>query len=161
MSPLPPVVLPFTIRVDSAYINATPKPSPYTIYDVTVLEDDPMIAQTQNSIYHSRPNISMLRQISDMDEQIALVVQAINQSKAKHAFYEAMAKDPVGFLKRWISSQRRDLEVILGESSRGMASQDEAGLGEEWRRGGMEGVWGGDVAKESVGLFLARMGRHA
>lgn len=77
----------------------------------------------------------------------------MQHSKAKHAFLTSMSKDPVNFVKRWTSSQRRDLEVILGEASRGQA---EEGLGEEWRKGGKDGVWGGDVARESVALFLAR-----
>jgi SWI/SNF-related matrix-associated actin-dependent regulator of chromatin subfamily D len=156
LTPLPPITLPYTIRVDSDYINATPKPSPYTIYDITVLEDDPMRKTVVDALYHSGSNVEMLQQIAKNDEHIAVVVQAITQSKAKHAFYEAMSKDPVGFLKRWISSQKRDLEVILGESSRGIASQDDGGLGDEWRKGGTHGVWGDSIAKESVSLFLAR-----
>lgn len=83
-----------------------------------------------------------------------------------------MAADPVAFLKRWISSQKRDLEVILGESSRpgvrlpaAMREEkapDDSGLslGDEWRKGGERGIWGGQNARESVGLFLARGGRH-
>jgi len=160
LKPLPPIVLPYTIRVDSAYINASPSPSPYTIYDVTVLDNDPLRTRIVDTLFHSQQNLRLLEEISSIDDQLALVVQAVHQSKAKHGFYEAMAKDPVGFMKRWISSQRRDMEVILGENTRGMGSSDDGGLGEEWRRGGADGVWGGDVAKESVGLFLARAGRH-
>ncbi|KAF2415790.1 hypothetical protein EJ08DRAFT_654836 [Tothia fuscella] len=156
LHPLPPVILNYTIRVDADYVNAKPTPSPYTVYDVTVLEDDPLRTRITNTLWHSSTHVKILQQIVDIDDQIALVVQAITQGKAKHGFYEAMAKDPVGFLKRWISSQRRDMEVILGESTRGMGSADEGGLGEEWRRGGRDGVWGGDVARESVGLYLAR-----
>jgi len=78
----------------------------------------------------------------------------------------------VAFLKRWISSQKRDLEVILGEASRpGVRlpsalradnAPDDIGLplGDEWRKGGEGGIWGGQGARESVGLFLARGGRH-
>ncbi|KAE9975147.1 hypothetical protein EG328_003431 [Venturia inaequalis] len=156
LQPLPPITLHYTIRVDSAYINATPKPSPYTIYDVSLLEDDPMRKVVADTLIHSNSTIETLTTLSKLDENIAVVVQAITQSKAKHAFYEAMAKDPVAFLKRWISSQKRDLEVIMGESSRGLASQDDGGLGDEWRRGGEGGVWNDAVAKESVSLFLAR-----
>lgn len=156
LTPLPAITLPYTIRVDAAYINASPKPSPYTVYDITLLEDDPMRKTVADTLYHSNSSIETLTQLSKLDENIAVVVQAITHSKAKHAFYEAMAKDPVAFLKRWISSQKRDLEVILGESSRGIASQDDGGLGDEWRRGGSASVWNDPVAKESVSLFLAR-----
>ena len=77
----------------------------------------------------------------------------MQHSKAKHAFLSSMARDPVAFIRRWMASQRRDMEVILGEAGRG---QDEHAVGEEWRRGGKEGVWGSEVARESVALFLAR-----
>jgi SWI/SNF-related matrix-associated actin-dependent regulator of chromatin subfamily D len=170
--PLPPITLNYTIRVDSAYINATPKPSPYTIYDVTVLQNDPTYDLVKDRIFHSADTTATLEQISKLDEQLAFVVQAIAQSKGKHTFFTSLAGDPLNFLKRWISSQKRDLEVILGEATRpgvrwpkemtpnNEVPFDERALGDEWRRGGKDGVWGSQVAKESVGLFLARGGKH-
>lgn len=95
---------------------------------------------------------STLRTIATHDEQLALLVQKIAHGKAKHAFLQGLARDPQGFLTRWIASQRRDLEVILGESARG----GEGGEGEEWRRGGDNGVWAGEEVRESVSLWLAR-----
>jgi SWI/SNF-related matrix-associated actin-dependent regulator of chromatin subfamily D len=147
LTPLPPIKLPYTIRVDAAH-QTDPKP---TIYDISVLVEDPLRAHVSRVLTATTP----LSQIEKLDEQIALAVQAMQASKAKHDFFEAMARDPVGFTKRWVSSQRRDLEVILGEANRGGGGGEE-GLGEEWRKGGREGVWGGEKAKESVGLFLAR-----
>ena len=175
--PLPPVTLEYTIRVDRDYINATPKPSPYTIYDVSVLQNDPTYDLVKDRIFHSADTAATLEQISKLDDQLAFVVQAIAQSKGKHTFFTSMASDPVNFLKRWISSQKRDLEMILGEATRpgvrlpletrtsdGKDQHpvpfDERALGDEWRKGGQEGVWGSQVAKESVSLFLARLGKH-
>jgi SWI/SNF-related matrix-associated actin-dependent regulator of chromatin subfamily D len=171
--PLPPITLEYTIRVDSPYINATPKPSPYTIYDVSVLQNDPTYDLVKDRIFHSPDTTAMLEQIAKIDTHLALVIQAIAQSKGKHTFFTSMAADPVNFLKRWISSQKRDLEVILGEAARpGVrlpgylrdpnAPADDSGLalGDEWRKGGKDGVWGSQTARESVGLFLARGGRH-
>ena len=97
-----------------------------------------------------------LGKISDLDKQLALIVQAINESKAKQAFFSSMAKDPKAFLKRWISSQKRDLEIINGEGTRGGG---EDGLAEEFRRGGKDGVWGTEHARESVGLMVAKIPR--
>lgn len=155
LSPLPPYQLPYTIRVDQSYISpddgSTPSSQP-TIYDVLVPLDDPLrIAMSRITT-----NPQMLTQIASLDESLALAVQAIQHSKAKHAFYTAMSTDPVNFVKRWISSQQRDLEVILGEATRG-GGEDVAS--EEFRRGGKEGVWGGDRALESVGLWLAKAGK--
>lgn len=172
--PLPPITLDYTIRVDSAYIEATPKPSPYTIYDVSVLQNDPTYDLVKERIFHSPNTMTTLEEISKIDTHLALVIQAIAQSKGKHTFFTSMAADPVNFLKRWISSQKRDLEVILGEATRpgvrlpgylrdANAPADDNGmsLGDEWRKGGKDGVWGTQTARESVGLFLARSGgRH-
>lgn len=146
--PLSPIKLPYTVRVDSAY-QSSPTP---TIYDVRVTVEDPlqakMLAMTQNPEYPAT-----LRQISQLDDQLALIIQAIAHSKAKHSFYKSMQGDPVGFIKRWMSSQQRDLEVILGEATRGGG---EDGSAPEFQRGGSDGVWGTQVVKEAVRYKLAK-----
>ncbi|KAF2874422.1 hypothetical protein BDV95DRAFT_487569 [Massariosphaeria phaeospora] len=154
----PPVQLSYTIRVDKDYISPTAEsgkaPSEPTIYDVQVALDDPL-PQLFRNILRRKTSLETLQNIHSIDEQIVLLMGAVGQSKAKHAFFTSMSKDPVAFVKRWLSSQKRDLEVLLGEASRGGG---EDASGEEWKRGGEEGVWGSDVAKETVGLWLARQG---
>ncbi|KAI9761544.1 MAG: hypothetical protein M4579_000935 [Chaenotheca gracillima] len=170
--PLPPIRLPYTIRVDPAFQSnessqiATPTatnqshrtPEP-TIYDIRVPLDDPLRARMSALIsLNSSMNPSYtatLRNIAQHDDNLAMIVQAITHSKAKHGFFTAMSKDPAGFVKRWTSSQRRDLEVILGEST-AAGAEEGAGQTEEWRRGGDTGVWGAIGVRESVGLLLAR-----
>ncbi|MCJ1473706.1 SWI/SNF complex component snf12 [Lambiella insularis] len=148
LSPLPPIKLPYTIRVDPEY-HAAPS---QTIYDILIPAEDTlrtrMLAITRNPAYPAT-----LSQIADLDKQLALIVQAITDSKAKHAFFTSMSKDPKTFVKRWISSQKRDLEIILGEATKGGG---EDGLGEEFRRGGKDGVWGTENVRESVGLMVAK-----
>jgi SWI/SNF-related matrix-associated actin-dependent regulator of chromatin subfamily D len=51
-----------------------------------------------------------------------------------------------------MSSQRRDLEVLMGEAARGGG---EDASGEEWRRGGPTSVWGTENVRESVNLLLS------
>src|SRR5690606_16352744 len=89
MSPLDPIKLPYTIRVDQDFHN---NPTP-TVYDIRVAYDDPlrqkMIALTSNP-----QHIAALRQISVLDDQLALIIQAITHSKARHSFFTAMSKDP-------------------------------------------------------------------
>ncbi|MCJ1353271.1 MAG: SWI/SNF complex component snf12 [Icmadophila ericetorum] len=147
ISALPPIKLPYTIRVDPDY-HAAPT---QTIYDVLVAVEDPLRAKTF-SIIQNPTYPATLRQIASLDEQLAATVQAINHSKAKHAFFSAMSKDPATFVRRWTSSQKRDLEVILGEATRGGG---EDGVGEEFRRGGKNGVWGTEIVRESVGLMVS------
>ncbi|KAF2138514.1 uncharacterized protein K452DRAFT_311452 [Aplosporella prunicola CBS 121167] len=155
LSPLPPYQLQYTIRVDQAYVapDDGTTPSQPTVYDVLVPLEDPLRAVMAN-VSSATP---ALAQIASLDESLALAVQALQHSKAKHAFFTAMSADPVNFVKRWISSQQRDLDVILGEANRG-GGEDVAS--EEWRRGGKEGVWGGAKAQEGVGLWLAKGKAH-
>ncbi|KAK8218859.1 SWI-SNF complex subunit, partial [Phyllosticta capitalensis] len=151
LSPLPPYQLPYTIRVDKDYIApaAPGKPSKATVYDVLVPLEDPL----RTAMSNLTAPMTTLTQIAQLDDQLAHLVQALHHSKAKHAFYTSFAADPVAFVKRWISSQQRDLEVILGEATRG-GGEDVAS--DEWRRGGADGVWGSDKATEGVGIWLAR-----
>jgi len=94
-------------------------------------------------------------------------MQAVAHSKAKHAFLSGMARDPVGFVKGWLSSQKRDLDIILGEANRAGRDGVTGGLGagggeeavtagDEWRRGGKESVWASQNARESVNVLLAK-----
>lgn len=98
------------------------------------------------------PHSAMLRQLSLYDDHLALVISAIAHSKAKHAFLSEMSRDPVGFVNRWVRSQKRDMEVIVGEAGKG-----EEAMGEEWRRGGKSGAWGTENVRESVALMVQKV----
>ncbi|KAL1953865.1 hypothetical protein VTO42DRAFT_2089 [Malbranchea cinnamomea] len=150
-SPLEPIKLPYTIRVDQEF-HTSNNPPPPTIYDIRVAVDDPVRAK-MIAITTSPEFPAMLRQVSSLDDQLALIVQALHHSKARHNFFSAMGKDPVTFIKRWMNSQRRDLETILGEATRGGG---EDGSGPEFRRGGANGAWDTAVAKEAVRYLLAK-----
>jgi SWI/SNF-related matrix-associated actin-dependent regulator of chromatin subfamily D len=161
LTTMPPIQLQYTIRVDKDYISPSPDSSKVasepSIWDVQVALEDPMHPLFQD-ILRRPDSIQTLQEIQKIDEQLVLLMGAIGQSKAKHAFFTSMSKDPVAFFKRWLSSQKRDLEVLLGEATRGGG---EDASGEEWRKGGADGVWGSDVAKESVALWLARQNGKA
>lgn len=166
MHPVPPVQLQYTIRVDKPYITGThdpdapeeedtseeSKPSRPTVYDIRVPLPNPLKHQLQR-FQSSKSHIGDLQTIVRTDEDLALLVQKVHQTNAKRKFYDNLAKDPTSFIKRWTSSQQRDLEVILAEATRGGG---EDATNEEWRRGGPDGVWGSELARESVGLWLAR-----
>ncbi|RMD44427.1 hypothetical protein DV735_g711, partial [Chaetothyriales sp. CBS 134920] len=140
LHPLTPVRLPYTIRVDEAYIS-NPEP---TIYDVKITVDDPLRAAKAMAYAQTPASAASLRHISQLDDQIAIVVQAIQQHKAKHTFFKNLAKDPVTFVRKWYASQQHDLSVLLGEAEKG----DVAGL--EFAKGGKDGVWGSEVVNEAA-----------
>ena len=79
-----------------------------------------------------------------------------------------MAKDPVGFTKRWMSSQRRDLDMVLGEGSRYDSGE---GAADGVPRGSMAGEWAsgrkwkGREMEEAIAVMVRKDGsarfRHA
>ncbi|KAG6020938.1 hypothetical protein E4U19_006028 [Claviceps sp. Clav32 group G5] len=148
LRPLPPITLPYTIRVDEDF-HRNPQS---TIYDVQVLVDDPL-RTSMPYLLNNTEYAAMLKDISSLDEQLARLIQATAVSKAKHAFFTSLSEDPAQFLKTWLGSQKRDLEVILGDTGRGAGDILTA---EEWRRGGADSVWTTQNARESVNVLLSR-----
>lgn len=144
--PLPPVSLPYTIRVDEEF-HKSPEP---TIYDIQVPIEDPWRGTLQ-TIMNNPQYAAMLREITSMDDQLARIVQAVAVSKARHSFLDSLAESPAKFVNNWLSSQKRDLEIIMGDSTNG-----ETTTGDEWRRGGSNSVWATQNARESVNVLLAR-----
>lgn len=153
LRPLPPVSLPYTVRIDEEFYK-DPQP---TIYDVRVAIDDPLRSKlvpfVTNPAY-----AGTLKEVASMDEQLATLVSAIASSKAKHSFLTSMSQDPANFVRNWMSSQKRDLEVIMGEATR---RGGEDATGDEWRRGGKDSVWTSSNARESVNVMLAKQPAQA
>lgn len=115
------------------------------VYDVAVYTDDP-IRQKMSAILHSISYANTLREIQSIDDHIAVLVQAINHSKAKRVFWGAMADDPAEFIKRWVSSQKRDLDTLCGEAPSKMVEEEEVKRAGLWK----------DKIGESVYLLLAK-----
>lgn len=146
MTALAPVKLPYTIRVDKEF-HENPQP---TIYDIQVQVDDPLKASLAS--YLTNPTYAAnLREIVVHDKDLATLVQAIMLSKSKHQFFEGLSKNPTDFIAKWLSSQKRDLEVVSGEAPRG-GGEDPSG--DEWRRGGQNSIWASENVKQSVKLMV-------
>jgi SWI/SNF-related matrix-associated actin-dependent regulator of chromatin subfamily D len=148
MTSIPPVKLPYTIRVDKEF-HDDPQP---TIYDIRVQVDDPLRAALTS--YLNNPTYAHnLREIATLNDHLALLVQKVTNSKSKHTFFDSLSKNPTEFIAKWLSSQKRDLEVIAGEATRGGG---EDASGDEWRRGGKNSIWGSENVRESVNLIVGQ-----
>jgi SWI/SNF-related matrix-associated actin-dependent regulator of chromatin subfamily D len=152
LRPLQPVKLSYTIRVDEEF-HKDPQP---TVYDVRVAVDDPL-REKMLSFLNNAGYASMLKEAASLDDQLATIVQAVHVSKAKHSFLSSLSADPATFVRSWLSSQKRDLEVIMGEAMRGGGEDVN---GDEWRKGGPESVWSTVNAKESVNVMLSKQQPH-
>jgi SWI/SNF-related matrix-associated actin-dependent regulator of chromatin subfamily D len=151
IEPLPPIVLPFKLRLTPGAA------APPTVYDLQVLADDPLDLFTAH--YRRSTNqanveyVARLQKIAAVDAQIATCVQALRESTAKIDFQREVAADPLAFVRRWVRSQKADMQIIRAE--------DRANArGPEWSKGGDEGVWGTPAAKVSVAVFLATKNRQ-
>lgn len=144
----PPLQLQYTIRVDQGFHDQPGGPTP-TIYDVSVPLDDPLLTQMRHTIAAAQHK-DTLQQITALDAELALTVQAMKEAQAKHTFHTNMSQDPVTFVQRWLSSQKRDLDVIKGAGAWGEEDWQDA----EWRRGGLRGPWGSAEVQEGIGGFL-------
>ena len=116
-----------------------------------VIAPTPFESIVERMLDTRKHKIKDLKRINALNKGGAAIVQQIKETKAKHEFYTSFTKDPVGFMQKFASSQKRDLEVILGDARAGTA-QD--WVGDEFRKGGSNGVWGSEAVRESVGLMV-------
>jgi len=144
MVDVPPIELAYTIRVDKVF-HSSPNPQ-YTIYDIRV----PLASQQKPLPL----DIAALKDITHLNDTLALINAKITASQAKHKFLTSLAADPANFIKRWTSSQKRDLDVITGKGP--WVGADEDWQSAEWRKGGESGVWGSREAYEGVGTYLGK-----
>lgn len=127
----------------------------YTVYDVQVSTEDTLRARIL-AVSQSPAFMQNLHTISRLDDDLAVLIQAIAHGKARHMFYREFAKDPANFIQRWLKSQKHDLEVILGEGDgrSGVGRMGDEGV--EFQRGGKAGAWDSQVVWEAVRYMLAK-----
>jgi SWI/SNF-related matrix-associated actin-dependent regulator of chromatin subfamily D len=101
-----PIVLDYTIRVDKQFSQSS------KAYDVDVELDSVLRQKMMNVVAATQPQ----KDIMGLDDKIVQCVQSINNSKIKRDFLTQFSRNPIEFINKWINSQARDLEAILGET---------------------------------------------
>ncbi|RCH93365.1 SWI SNF- matrix-associated actin-dependent regulator of chromatin sub D [Rhizopus azygosporus] len=101
-----PIVLEYTIRVDKRF-NMSSK-----AYDVDVELDSVLKQKMMNVVAASQ----VQKDILSLDDKIVQCVQSINNSKMKRDFLMQFSSHPIEFINKWIHSQARDIEAVLGET---------------------------------------------
>ncbi|EEB05714.1 SWI/SNF and RSC complex subunit Ssr3 [Schizosaccharomyces japonicus yFS275] len=103
LQPVDPFSISFTVKVGQEKTVCD------KVYDIEVSLEDPKLTQIKSFL----EKIHLQEKISELDDKLAEYVQACNFSKAKHDFMQQFANDPQAFIDKWISSQNRDLEIIM------------------------------------------------
>lgn len=108
-----PIVLNYPIRVDKESTLGD-----FT-YDIDLEVSDPVRGQMSEVLEHWN---ARQPEIMQLDEEIALCIEALGASRLKRDFFHQLSLDPADFINKWIASQARDLRVI--QSDRGFNEED-------------------------------------
>lgn len=109
------------------------------VYDIEIEMDHPKKAELANLLENWNEN---LPEIQALDDQIALTVQAMNETRLKYQFMQSMATDPAETISQWLDSQASDLKLIMSDK----------GFNEEEVR--RSEFYTDDVLNQTVHLFL-------
>lgn len=107
----PPIVINYEVQVSAADNLGD------LVYDIEidVEEDTPPAAGTPEALLANWSQDAAA--IQSLDDQLALTVQAMTNSRLKQQFLAAFAKDPATTVAEWLASQRSDMGII--ESDKG------------------------------------------
>lgn len=128
-----PIVIEYTIQVSKENNLGE------HVYDIELeLEDEAGKLATKALL----DNWDAVPEITQIDDQIALTIQALNTGRLKHKFLADLAAQPSQTMENWLESQAADLRVIM--SDRGF-NEEEVRHSEFYTE---------EVLNQSVHLFL-------
>lgn len=93
-------------------------------YDINIDIEDPIKQKMTNSISTYLPNSESTQKISALDEEISQTAIAIRNVVMKRDFLNEFSKDSATFIKNWINSQSRDMDLLLGTEHAGVPLED-------------------------------------
>ncbi|KAH7096157.1 SWI/SNF complex 60 kDa subunit [Auriculariales sp. MPI-PUGE-AT-0066] len=112
-----PLELRYTVNV-----SAEAPAGSMTAFDVDIETEDIALREKQKAVVFNQSPES-LKAIQEIDDEVAQVAQMVRNAKEKRDFLLQFAEDPVKFVDRWLASQSRDLEVVLG-NEHGVKEED-------------------------------------
>ncbi|EIN05710.1 BAR-domain-containing protein [Punctularia strigosozonata HHB-11173 SS5] len=115
---LPEIAMRFLLPADPIILHYTLNPSVLPpekpqAWDVEVKTDDVGLKSRMNHVLVGLSTESA-KDLQKLDDEIALHAQSLHNSHIKRTFLHQFARDPAAFIQRWIESQSKDLESMLG-----------------------------------------------
>ncbi|CAE6486344.1 unnamed protein product [Rhizoctonia solani] len=122
-----PVVLNYELKLDANTLNPSPK-----VFDIPIDVDDVAFKAKLQEAYVAITQGDQ-PEIQNLDEKTTQIISQITALSLKREFCKSYAANPQQFIHRWIASQSRDLDVILGQGGMGGAGNSKPGvnLGDE------------------------------
>jgi len=106
LAPADPIVLNY-------HINPEEAPSPIRAFDVEIKMDDLHAKTRMNNVLVNMSGESV-KELQKLDDEITNLAQSVHNSMQKRIFLHSFAEDPTLFVQRWLESQSKDLESVLG-----------------------------------------------
>ncbi|TIA70087.1 hypothetical protein E3P77_00295 [Wallemia ichthyophaga] len=106
--PVEPVVLEYTVMVDKELTQSE------HAFDINIDVEDAIKQKMANTITAYMPNHDLSQRIAQLDEEISQTAIAVRNAIVKRDFLDEFSNDSAAFVKNWINSQSRDLDLILG-----------------------------------------------
>lgn len=107
LAPPDPIVIHYAIH------PGTPPPERPSAWDVEVKIEDANLRAKMSNVTVGAARESA-RELARLDEEIATLAQSLHAAALKRQFLTNYAEDPAAFIHRYLESQARDLETILG-----------------------------------------------
>ncbi|WFD33103.1 non-specific serine/threonine protein kinase [Malassezia sp. CBS 17886] len=122
LHPPQPIVFEYYVRTDKAEHRHP------MAFDVELEMDDWAVRTRQHNVLaRFDANSAVSNEIAALDDQIAQAALTIRNRAAAKQFLSSFAADPQGHLQKWIASQARDLDTLLGTSTGGRGVDGTAG----------------------------------
>lgn len=110
--PMDPITIDYMVKVDQEKTDPS-------VFDIEVEVTDPL----QHKMVAWTSHHGFQREISTLEQQLMAIIHRIHSHRLKREFMLAFANDPVHFIQRWLDSQSRDLEVLLGDHQVNLEAQ--------------------------------------
>ncbi|CAE6479717.1 unnamed protein product [Rhizoctonia solani] len=122
-----PMVLNYELKLDPNNPNPPPK-----AFDIPIDVDDVALKAKLQEAYVAITQGDQT-EIQNLDEKTTQIISQITALSLKREFCKSYAANPQQFIHRWIASQSRDLDVILGQGGMAGAGNSKPGvnLGDE------------------------------
>lgn len=84
-----------------------------TVFDIPIEIEDPHKSKMHTAV-QSLESGPTLEGIMAAEDEVAALAHQIRTGREKRDFLTGFAEDPAGFINRWMASQARDLDIVLG-----------------------------------------------
>ncbi|KAH7325338.1 hypothetical protein B0J17DRAFT_723105 [Rhizoctonia solani] len=122
-----PIILNYELKLEANNPNPTPK-----AFDIPIDVDDVALKTKLQEAYAAITQGDQT-EIQTLDDKTTQIISQINALSLKREFCKSYAANPQQFINRWITSQSRDLDIILGQGGMAGAGNAKPGvnLGDE------------------------------